>query len=662
MTFLQGSLLYGLFALSIPVIIHLLNRRRFRTVKWAAMQFVLKATRESRGKKRLKQIIILTCRSLAIAALIFAISRPMLGGFLGWGSGKIDTVVLILDRSPSMERRETDGQPVKRESVLARVATAMQELDGARLVLIDSATNEAQDIPSPDVLPELSTTGPTDAASDIPGLLSTAIEYLQEAKPSRSEIWIASDLQRTDWSPDDPRWAAFRAGLEELQPQLVQLRILSLNSRKRNDYAITTLAARREAGELLLDLELTREEDAGPATLPITYNINGARSASTIQIEGQSIRFQKRLPLEGQSDGGYGWVAIPTDTNSRNNVSYYAFGAESPAYAYYVHEEGVPEEVIEAVGRAAAPGLPNQELTILPENLGHQVDWERASLVVWQAALPTGPVAEQLLKFIQTGGVAAFLPPAQDSENSFGGISWGSVTESDDGRYFIVKDWNHQDGPLRDGVDGTPVPLQRLRAILRREISGDATELAEWDDGSTLLARRIIDNGTALFLNTLPDYTWSNLEQTAVHLVALQRSLHLGSQRHGAGFFAIAGQSNARPEAEEIRSRLDAYTKDDPANADYEAGVYKFGERTVAVNRSISEDSLEQTSNPDLDTALVGTNFQLFEESAATGAPLVREAWRAFLVAMLLLLIAEALLCLQPKRPLALPPTPHPST
>ena len=57
-------MLWGLFAVSIPVIIHLLNRRRFRTVEWGAMQFLLKATRDSRGKKRLKHILILLMLSL----------------------------------------------------------------------------------------------------------------------------------------------------------------------------------------------------------------------------------------------------------------------------------------------------------------------------------------------------------------------------------------------------------------------------------------------------------------------------------------------------------------------------------------------------------------------------------------------------------------------
>jgi len=53
-SFLQQSLLWGLLGVSIPIIIHLLNRRRYRTVQWAAMEFLLKASRESRGKKKLK--------------------------------------------------------------------------------------------------------------------------------------------------------------------------------------------------------------------------------------------------------------------------------------------------------------------------------------------------------------------------------------------------------------------------------------------------------------------------------------------------------------------------------------------------------------------------------------------------------------------------------
>jgi hypothetical protein len=72
MLFLNPLLLWGLLAASLPVVIHLLNKRRHKPIQWAAMQFLLKATRESRGKKKLRHMLILACRVLAIAALALA--------------------------------------------------------------------------------------------------------------------------------------------------------------------------------------------------------------------------------------------------------------------------------------------------------------------------------------------------------------------------------------------------------------------------------------------------------------------------------------------------------------------------------------------------------------------------------------------------------------
>ncbi|MEO1844416.1 MAG: hypothetical protein ABGZ37_09090, partial [Akkermansiaceae bacterium] len=101
----------------------------------------------------------------------------------------------------------------------------------------------------------------------------------------------------------------------------------------------------------------------------------------------------------------------------------------------------------------------------------------------------------------------------------------------------------------------------------------------------------------------------------------------------------------------------------DAANAEFEAGVYRFGERTVAVNRPIAEDSLEILTTGQLDTALLDTNYSLLEEKDASPDPFFSEAWRAFLIAMLLFLIVEAILCLQPRRvDSSTVPSPQPTT
>src|SRR5437762_13790374 len=108
MTFLQPLLLAGLPLVALPVIIHLINQRRYQTIRWAAMIFLLAANRMSRGYAKLRQFLILLFRTLAIAGLIFAVSRPLAGGWFGRAAGgKPDTTIILLDRSPSMRQQGT---------------------------------------------------------------------------------------------------------------------------------------------------------------------------------------------------------------------------------------------------------------------------------------------------------------------------------------------------------------------------------------------------------------------------------------------------------------------------------------------------------------------------------------------------------------------------
>ena len=103
MIFLQPFILWGLPLVLLPVIIHLLNRMRYRTVAWAAMMFLLTASKQATRQARVREWLILACRILAVLALLFFLARPLVGGWLGAAAGnQPDTVVVVLDRSPSM--------------------------------------------------------------------------------------------------------------------------------------------------------------------------------------------------------------------------------------------------------------------------------------------------------------------------------------------------------------------------------------------------------------------------------------------------------------------------------------------------------------------------------------------------------------------------------
>ena len=452
--------------------------------------------------------------------------------------------------------------------------------------------------------------------------------------------------QADDWMAEIyERWAAARAALATL-PQKPAVRVLSLSGPTSANTAVRLLSSRRSGEELLLDVEVLRAADArGSATLPLTTHLNGTRTTENLTLPGQSLRFQKRVPLPAASLTGSGWLSIPADGNSRDNATFFAYGPARPIKSIIVAPAGETADYLMLA--AAPPGFGNQTVQrVDPANVASLAIADIAT-ILWAAPLPTGSAFDVVSRFLTSGGHVIFFPPGIASEASFVDLQWADPTEAPAGKFFILKDWNHSDGPLRDGIDGTPIPAERLKAIRRQIPLGDATALARWEDGEPLITRRIVDHGTAWFVGSLPDYTWSNLGDADVLLPAVQRILSAGAERFDASYLTTVGADAAQPLPGETRTRLDDHGDPDPANAAYEAGVFRLGERLIAVNRPVQEDNPEILNREQLDQALEGTGYTLLDQAGQSGDPsLSRDVWRGFLIAVLLFLIGEALLCL----------------
>ena len=234
MTFLQPLILWGLPLVLLPVIIHLINRMRHRPRQWAAMQFLLAATRSSTSHAKLRNLLIMLMRILAVLALLIFLARPLVGGWMGWAlAAAPDTILLLVDRSASMESRVAGADESRREYALKMLADAAGEFEHAsHLVLLDSATRQASELPSAASLLEWPDTQPTDTAADLPAMLQTALDWLIENKAGTAEIWIASDLQASNWQPDDPRWETLITAFDSL-PQKVRMSACSPPRRSR---------------------------------------------------------------------------------------------------------------------------------------------------------------------------------------------------------------------------------------------------------------------------------------------------------------------------------------------------------------------------------------------------------------------------------------------
>ena len=103
MSFLHPGLLIGAALFSVPLIIHLLNRQRFRKRDWAAMEFLLAAYRKQRRRLRNENLLLLLLRCLLPILLALAIARPVLQSSLDVvGLGGRTHHVMLLDGSYSM--------------------------------------------------------------------------------------------------------------------------------------------------------------------------------------------------------------------------------------------------------------------------------------------------------------------------------------------------------------------------------------------------------------------------------------------------------------------------------------------------------------------------------------------------------------------------------
>lgn len=222
--FLNPLLLAGTAFGAAPIIIHLLNRRRFRIVRWAAMKFLLASLKKNNRRMRLEHLILLIIRTLILVLLAAVIARPVMkgGGVVALAASRSNRdVIVFLDNSFSMGY-EVDGRTVFEQGrVLAgAVLDSLHDGDQVTFYVFNSQPVGIVKEPSHDVdsvRAELNAAVVCDSGTDVPAVLSEAVRLAARSPGTRPEIYLITDLQKNSWalsrmSAD----AAFLAQLKEV--------------------------------------------------------------------------------------------------------------------------------------------------------------------------------------------------------------------------------------------------------------------------------------------------------------------------------------------------------------------------------------------------------------------------------------------------------------
>ena len=202
-------------AASIPIIIHLLNRKRFRVVPWAAMRFLLAAQKRTSRKLRIEQWLLLAIRTLLILLLIGAMvsvlgwAEPLWSRLFPSGvaavaakTGRTHRIIAI-DGSFSMGRRHVDGASFDRACALAKqLIQDASPGDGFSLLLLGSPVQTIVQGPSDNganVVNEIQQLRLPHGNSDLAGGLAALDKMVTQplGKYHQREVYILTDLQRT---------------------------------------------------------------------------------------------------------------------------------------------------------------------------------------------------------------------------------------------------------------------------------------------------------------------------------------------------------------------------------------------------------------------------------------------------------------------------------
>ena len=229
LAFFNPVFLFGALAAAVPVVIHLINRRRALVHRFPAVRFLLLADKRTARKFRLYQWLLLALRILAILILAFVLARPRLMGSNVHAAAALpaQATVFLIDNSLSMQYRDGQDTRLQRAKALTtRFLQGIRSQDSAAVLPLLLPETEQQPTlflthDTATLHEQLQAIRPSHAAIDMTGALQRAFTLLQDAPVARRRLVLLADFTVHGW--EDFHLARFSVVPEHLEFHFIRL-------------------------------------------------------------------------------------------------------------------------------------------------------------------------------------------------------------------------------------------------------------------------------------------------------------------------------------------------------------------------------------------------------------------------------------------------------
>ncbi|MEQ9408536.1 MAG: BatA domain-containing protein [Fuerstiella sp.] len=424
-----GFVLPGAALASVPIIIHLLSRLRYKRVRFAAMEFLLQSDELNRRRLIIEQLLLLFLRVLAVLLIMLLLARLVLDpSRLMLLRGATTHHVLILDDSLSM-RQLVDTQTVfsQAQATLEKMLSQRGNAVGSLRVTVMTMTQPDRPLVTDraldnalveELLPRLGNLTCSYKAVSPTSALAAAVDVLSGDGGVAPQVHVLTDLRRSDWTG---------------QPDVVQ----ALESLDAIDAQVSLIQVSPKSADNVVLSQLSADTLAVAAGVPwrmnLTFRNHGEKVAgglrATVSIDGNALPVKVLVPdiesgteiqlahdISFQTPGQHEvQVQLEDDALPEDNLRYLVVDVTDKRSVLIVDDDARQEDA----GYVAAALSADPQLTGLAAEIRQASALTTEKLDAYDCIyllnvreLPADAV--QLLKdYVVTGGGVAWFPDEQ---------------------------------------------------------------------------------------------------------------------------------------------------------------------------------------------------------------------------------------------------------
>jgi hypothetical protein len=702
LTFLQPAFLFGALAATVPVIIHLIYRRRALVHRFPAVRFLLLADKRTARKFRLSQWLLLALRMLAICLLAFSLARPHLTGSNVQAAALVppQATVFLIDNSLSMQYRDGQETRLQRAKTLAsRLLQGLALQDSAVVLplLIPEETAHTPIFLSSDqaaLQEQLAALHASHAPVDLPGAFQRALTVLQESPTSRRRLLFVSDFTMRGWEE-------FHVSHLSVVPEHVTLHFIRLGGPQRDPNVLVTEVRITEKPFIEhAPLDVTAVVQNRSATALRNVRVDLFLGANVVGQQLVDLGPDAQLPVPfriAAPPAGLHWgeVRLEGDSFAEDDRFYYALRTVTPVHVLLV--DGDPgtslfdSEIFYLLHALQPRGVLGRPLFYPKPIPWEGVEQERLSdyqvVVLCNVEALTAQVRQRLYQFVVEGGGLLFfagnrVDPVRynamfyRSDTLVLPLALGQPTQRPQEQPMTVgtvhsthealATFAGEEAMLQHGKFYRYVTMEGLHSA-----PGVRTLLA-LQDGSPLLVDKDVGRGHVLLFAASADRDWTDLPTRTAYvplihgLVGYAARLSAAAQRPGT-IMPEAARLLGREEDDgttislrtpDGQERLTHYTREGAMTvASYTSytvpGIYRLttpaSSDFLAVNGTRAESNFEKIQAAEIQTRLRPLAVALEEEEtmgqAATGSALPAKELASLLLLTLVVVLAVENVC-----------------